>query len=216
MIGGVSGEQIVVIGGGGHGREAASIALAAGYDVLGVLDDGSPDPGRLAALGLIHLGPVDWLTQAGPARPAFVAGVGYPGPRRAVAKAAEAAGAHPAEVVHPSAVLGADVELGPGVVVWPQAAATTRVRIGAHSHLNVGSSVNHDCTLGDFVTVGPGARVCGSVALEDDVWLGAGCTVIQGVRVGAGAVVGAGSVVLRDVPPGETVAGVPARLLRAK
>lgn len=210
MIRGVTAAEIVVIGAGGHGREAVTVALAAEVRVLGVLDDGEPDAAGLAALGVSHLGSVDWLARADP-RPRYVAGLGYPRPRRAVAERAAAAGAVPATLRHPSAVVGTDVQLGEGVIVWPQVAVTTRVRIGRHSHLNVGSSVSHDCVLGEFVTVGPGARVCGSVVLEDDVWLGAGCTIIQGVRVGSGAVVGAGAVVLRDVPPGHTVAGVPAR-----
>jgi len=46
--------------------------------------------------------------------------------------------------------------------------------------------------------------------------LGVGASVIPGVRIGEGAVVGAGSVVLRDVPPGETVAGAPAKPLRKR
>jgi len=43
--------------------------------------------------------------------------------------------------------------------------------------------------------------------------IGSGAVVMAGVRIGAGALVGAGAVVTRDVEPGDTVAGVPARVL---
>lgn len=52
------------------------------------------------------------------------------------------------------------------------------------------------------------------VTIEDDVWIGASATILGGVTIGAGAIIGAGAVVTRDVPPGETHAGVPARRLR--
>jgi acetyltransferase-like isoleucine patch superfamily enzyme len=44
--------------------------------------------------------------------------------------------------------------------------------------------------------------------------IGSGAVILCGVEIGAGALVGAGAVVTRDVAPGTTVAGVPARLLR--
>jgi UDP-2-acetamido-3-amino-2,3-dideoxy-glucuronate N-acetyltransferase len=47
--------------------------------------------------------------------------------------------------------------------------------------------------------------------VERGASLGSGSIVIGGVRIGARAIVGAGAVVTRDVGPGETVAGVPAR-----
>jgi sugar O-acyltransferase (sialic acid O-acetyltransferase NeuD family) len=212
MIGSVDAARVVVIGAGGHGREAASIGTAAGFDVVGILDDGAPEQAPLADLGLALLGPVSWLDEADPV-PDYVAALGDPVARRRVAGRADAAGAAAATLVHPTADLGPRVDLGVGAVVWPQVAVTAQVRTGAHTHLNVGSSVSHDCVLGAFVTVGPGVRVCGAVVLEDDVWLGAGAVLLPGVHVGRGAVVGAGAVVRGDVPAGTTVVGVPARAL---
>ena len=49
--------------------------------------------------------------------------------------------------------------------------------------------------------------------VERRVAIGSGAVIMGGVRIGEGALIGAGAVVTRDVAPGETVAGVPARLL---
>lgn len=47
--------------------------------------------------------------------------------------------------------------------------------------------------------------------VEDDATIGSGATILCGVRIGKSATVGAGAVVTRDVAPGETVVGNPAR-----
>jgi UDP-2-acetamido-3-amino-2,3-dideoxy-glucuronate N-acetyltransferase len=49
--------------------------------------------------------------------------------------------------------------------------------------------------------------------VEPGASLGSGAVVLAGIRIGEGALVGAGAVVTRDVPPGETVVGNPARAL---
>ena len=52
--------------------------------------------------------------------------------------------------------------------------------------------------------------------MERGATLGSGAVVLGGLRIGAGALVGAGAVVTRDVGPGETVAGSPARVLATR
>jgi acetyltransferase-like isoleucine patch superfamily enzyme len=51
------------------------------------------------------------------------------------------------------------------------------------------------------------------IRIEDGARIGAGATFLPDIAVGRGAVVGAGSMVTRDVPPGATVMGVPARVV---
>lgn len=51
------------------------------------------------------------------------------------------------------------------------------------------------------------------VNIGQDVWIGGGAIILPGVTIGDGAIVGAGSVVTRDVAPGVTVVGNPARVV---
>jgi maltose O-acetyltransferase len=50
------------------------------------------------------------------------------------------------------------------------------------------------------------------VRIGQNVWIGSGAIILPGVSIGDDAIVGAGSVVTRDVPPGATVKGNPARV----
>ena len=81
--------------------------------------------------------------------------------------------------------------------------------------------------IGNNVFIGPNVTFCNDkypksgnhdfeclqTVIEDDVSIGANATILPGVRLGKGCVVGAGAVVTKDVPPGMTVVGNPAKEL---
>jgi sugar O-acyltransferase (sialic acid O-acetyltransferase NeuD family) len=208
---------IVIVGAGGHGRELADVVDAINeveprYELLGCVDDGAPDRDRLARLGLSHLGPLNTLeSMADDVR--CVLGLGSGELRHRFDEWATSLGRQPVTLVHPTAVVGSDVQLDPGVVICALASVTTNVRLGRHTHLNVAVSVAHDVRVGSYVTLSPGCRLSGNVIVEDGVIIGTAAVVLPGVRIGRDTVVGAGAVVTRDLPPAVVAIGVPARVV---
>lgn len=106
-----------------------------------------------------------------------------------------------------------EVAIKDGACISPFVTLTSNITIGRCFHANLYSYVEHDCVIGDFVTLAPGSKVNGAVTIGDHAYIGSGAVLRQGITIGAGATVGMGAVVNRDVPPGITVVGNPARPL---
>lgn len=115
-----------------------------------------------------------------------------------------------ATVIHPAATVSPGCRIGAGSVLLAGTVLTADVVVGRHVVCMPGAVLTHDDVIADFATLCAGVVLGGSVAVEEAAYLGMGASVREGLRVGAEAVVGMGSVVLRDIPRGETWAGVPA------
>jgi sugar O-acyltransferase (sialic acid O-acetyltransferase NeuD family) len=203
---------VFVFGASGHAKVVIDALERTGLArVTFVCDDAKPKRGT-RFMGYPVGDREDLLARRGETSVGVV-GIGDNAARVEVARWLVEQGCALISVVHPSASVGREVEIGEGTVVMAGCVINSGASLGRNVILNTGASVDHDCTVGDGVHIAPGARLCGGVSVGAGALIGAGTTIIPGVRVGAGALIGAGSTVLKDVPDGARAGGNPCRLL---
>jgi acetyltransferase EpsM len=206
-------KKIIILGAGGNSKVIIDIIqsrILAGeeLEIIGILDD---DANKVRLKGYPNLGPVSSMDhyKADP-EIFFVNGIGSNAIRKKVFQQYPEVQYYTA--IHPSALIGSDVVIGPGSVIMPGAIINTGSRIGKHVLINTGAIIEHDNIVGDFVHVASGVTTAGNVEIGETSMLGTGTKVIQGLKIGKSAMIGAGAVVVSDIPDNCTAFGVPARV----
>ena len=196
---------IILVGGGGHAQVVLDALLENATSVRGFVDDRANCP--LAGV-VDRLGGLETLNED--ARVLLCIG-DVATRRRVLGVLAGARIVGP--VIHPSAVVSPSASIAEGAFVGPGAIINADARIGAHAIVNSGAIVEHDCRVGENTHVAPGAVLGGGVEVGSDSLVGMGSRVLPGVSIGTGSIIGAGAVVTVDVGDGETVVGVPGRVV---
>ena len=204
---------IVIIGAGDHARVVLEGLRSSGTEVTAFVQPTSEmDVGQEVA-GLRVVGSLDqpdaWMSTTGAAE--FIVAIGSNSARAAAFDRACSLGLKPIRMIHPSAVLLAGAEVGPGSQVCAGAVVGVDAQLGTDVIVNTMASVDHDAVIGDHAFIAPGVHLAGRVGIGAGTHVGIGATIIEGVRIGPASTIAAGAVVIADVPAGTRVAGVPAR-----
>ncbi|MES2474684.1 MAG: acyltransferase [Verrucomicrobiota bacterium] len=126
--------------------------------------------------------------------------------------------------------IGDETRIGTFVEIQTGVSVGARCKISSHTFICEGVTLEDGVFIGHGVTFVndryPRALAadgnlqtaadwnCQQTRVKRGASIGSGATLLGGITVGENAMVGAGSVVTCDVPPGATVVGNPARILR--
>jgi sugar O-acyltransferase (sialic acid O-acetyltransferase NeuD family) len=211
--------RVLVIGGSDQGRQVIdALSTCDDHEVVGVLDGNLPVGALVSGIAVVG-STADLPACATDAHAdGFVVAIGDNATRgdlfeRVVATCPDL---EPVTAAHAAAVVARDAVVAGGCILLAGSVVGNGSAVGRGVLLGTASSIDHDCTLDDFVSLAPGAHTAGTVRIGQATAVGVGASVIHGLTIGAHTVVGAGAVVLADLPERVVAYGVPAKVARSR
>jgi len=206
-------KNLVIIGARGYGREIYNLALKCrehgnAWVVKGFLDD------KASALdGFANYPPIldsveNYVPVAGDVFICALGSVHYK--RKYVAMINEKGGVF-ISLVHPDANVGINVVKGHGVIIGSHCFISNDVTLGNFVTIQPNVVIGHDVEISDWCHINPLTFVGGFCKIREAATVNAGAKLSDRITIGAESIVGIGSVVIRNVKPGTTVFGSPAR-----
>jgi sugar O-acyltransferase (sialic acid O-acetyltransferase NeuD family) len=116
--------------------------------------------------------------------------------------------------IHPSAVIGSNVDLGVGIIISAGCIINPRTIIEDFTLFVTGALIEHDSHVKEFASVSVGSVTGGYVKLGRFSAITVGVTVIDRVEIGENTVVGSGSLVVKSLPDNVLAYGNPAKIIR--
>jgi sugar O-acyltransferase (sialic acid O-acetyltransferase NeuD family) len=118
--------------------------------------------------------------------------------------------------IHPSVIIGDNVQLGKGVVMMAGCIINPKSKIGDFTFFATGAQIDHDCNIKDYSSISAGSITGGYVTLGEFSAITLGVTIVDRLKIGKNTVIGAGSLILKDIPDNVLVYGNPARIVRTR
>ncbi|EHL70748.1 acetyltransferase [Cloacibacillus evryensis] len=198
--------RVFLIGAGNHAKVVLSALVACGFECMGIYDDDQELWGQTLWCLPIY-GPVSKMPDT--AETMAVLAIGDNGVRRAICEKFKNV-CWPV-VIHPKSEVDSSVRIGEGTIVMAGCIIEPDAVIGRHSIVNSGCYIGHDTKVGDYCHAAPRSAAGDNVTIADGVFLGIGSLVRPYTAIAENSAVGIGSAVIKDIGPGGTWVGSPAR-----
>lgn len=207
-------KNLIIIGAGGMGRSYYDLARESiGYDeefaVKGFIDD------NIKALdGFSNYPPllgriIDYVPKQ---EDVFISSIGGNVRKDCVSHILSKGGIF-INLVHRTARLGTNAELGVGNLIGAFTVIGSDARLGAFNMIQSYTVIGHDVIIGDFNRIDTHVTCVGGVVIKDNVTVHTSSVINHGVVLEADSKVAACSFVIRKVKEGTTVWGIPAKKL---
>lgn len=102
-------------------------------------------------------------------------------------------------------------KFGKGCIVCFGTYITVGVELGDHVIVNLNCTIGHDCRIGNFVTISPGANISGNVTIGDLCYIGTNAVIREKISICDNVTIGAGAVVVKNITESGTYVGNPAK-----
>lgn len=197
-------EYLIIFGGGGHAKTVIDLIRRLDkYSIAGIVDDNRalvggrildvPVLGTRAILPAILTGGVKFAVNC-------VGGILDINIRVQIFDLLERNGFTSPSLIHPRASVETSATIGSGVQVFCNAYIGSDTKLYPMCMINTSSVISHDCVIGRYTHIAPGALLAGHVQVGEKSLVGMGVTTAIGVKIGSGVRIGNGAIILADVP----------------
>jgi sugar O-acyltransferase (sialic acid O-acetyltransferase NeuD family) len=112
-------------------------------------------------------------------------------------------------LIHPSVVMSKWIEIGEGSIVCAGSIMTCNIKLGKHTHINLHTTIGHDCIAGDFFTTAPAVNISGKCKFGENVYCGTNSSFRENLEITDNTVIGMGAVVVKNISEAGTYIGNP-------
>jgi sugar O-acyltransferase (sialic acid O-acetyltransferase NeuD family) len=108
-------------------------------------------------------------------------------------------------------ILGNDVFIEDGSIICAGCILTTNIKIGSHAHLNLHTTIGHDCEIGDYFTTAPGVKVSGNCKIQECVYIGTNASIKEKISINSFVTIGLNAGVVKNITEPGIYVGTPSK-----